>query len=656
MKENKRVGVIVNTIYSEYSVSFMKGVDRYCAENKCSYYLFPLEHGKNSGIYDYHCETLLTFINKNNLDGLVFASSTLANNYKSDLPRLVESIKMLPPIPKVSVGLEIEGIPTIKINAKKAIKDLTSHLIEEHGCKKFALMRCDSGNFESVERENCVVESLSEHGLELNPKWILNGNFLFDNAYSSMSNFLRTNPTADFDAVVCLNDSMAMGVMNCLVDRGVSVPERVKITGFDNVFETYPAELNITTVDQKIEDFSFKAMEGVCKLIDGGRLPPLELVDAAVKLRGSCGCVEKEPLPAKKLFEPELKRRYEIFRMGGNQLYMLHYFLMETQTPVPLENLYSRLHYSLCLFDIRGMVLVLYNHSVYFERDSDFKRPDSARVAMTFFNDRNYERPDIIFNPNALIVPPEVSEKLVDGGYTIYPIYAESFQYGYILLKLGRFERIFYQSVFELISKEIVTSIKITGEQTEKNSLRNQNVTLEQYSEKMHKLSFTDEMTGLLNRRGFYEYARRQIQSSLLADRTGLVIYCDMDGLKKINDTYGHDVGDRAIKYEAEVLKNIFRSSDISGRLGGDEFAVLAVDMKQKDFPRIKRALAAECEKINSGSLEPFTLSMSVGCAEFGPGNNDIEELINSADSSQYEDKRAKKEAQKKKKKFWWQK
>ncbi|MBQ9627248.1 MAG: LacI family DNA-binding transcriptional regulator [Treponema sp.] len=170
MKENKRVGVIVNTIYSEYSVSFMKGVDRYCAENKCSYYLFPLEHGKNSGIYDYHCETLLTFINKNNLDGLVFASSTLANNYKSDLPRLVESIKMLPPIPKVSVGLEIEGIPTIKINAKKAIKDLTSHLIEEHGCKKFALMRCDSGNFESVERENCVVESLSEHGLELNPK------------------------------------------------------------------------------------------------------------------------------------------------------------------------------------------------------------------------------------------------------------------------------------------------------------------------------------------------------------------------------------------------------------------------------------------------------------------------------------------------------
>lgn len=655
MKEHKRVGVVVNTIYSDYSVAFMEGVDRYCAKNDCSYYLFPLEHGKNSGIYDYHCETLLTFINKNNLDGLVFASATLANNFKSDLPRLVESIKMLPPIPKVSVGLEIEGIPTIKINAKKALKNLVSHLIEERGCRKFVLMRCDSGNFESVERENCVVECLSEHGIQMNPKWILNGNFLFDNAYSSMSNFLRANEGAAFDAVVCLNDSMAMGVMNCLVDKGYKIPDQVKITGFDNVFETYPGELDITTIDQKIDAFSYKAMEDVCSLIDGGRLPPLELVEASIAYRGSSGCGNRDAAPKRNAFEADLKRRYEIFRLGGVQLYMLHYFLMETQTPVPLENLYNRLHYSLCLFDIQGMVLVLYNHSVYFERDTDFKRPDSARVAMTFFNDRNYERPDIMFNPNVLILPPEIKEKLVGGGYTIYPIYAESFQYGYILLKLGRFERIFYQSVFELISKEIVTSIKITGEQTEKNSLKNQNVTLEQYSEKMHRLSFTDEMTGLLNRRGFYEYARRQIQSSLVAGRSGLVIYCDMDGLKKINDTYGHDVGDRAIKYEAEVLKAIFRSSDIAGRLGGDEFAVLAVDMKAKDFPRIKRALAAECEKINSGSLEPFTLSMSIGYTEFNPGKSDIEELINSADSSQYEDKRSKKEAEKKKKKFWWQ-
>lgn len=649
----KRVGVLVNTIYSEYSVAFMEGIDRYCAENDCSYVLFPLEHGKNSGIYDYHCETLLSFVNKNNLDGIVFATATLANNYKVDLPRLVESIKMLPPIPKVSVGMEIEGIPTIKIDSMSAIKNLISHMVEKHGCKNFVIMRCDNGNFESLERERCILETLKGYGIQVNPSWILNGTFSFDNAYSSMNSFLRSNPNASFDAVVCLNDSMAMGVMNCLVDNNIKVPGQVKITGFDNVFETSEGELNITTVDQRIGDFAYSAMQSVNALINGERVESLQLTDAALVVRHSCGC-KSEPLSEECIYDVAVKRRYDIFRLGGNQLYMLHYFLMETQTPVPLENLYSRLHYSLCLFDINEMVLVLYNHSIFFEKGTEFKRPDAAKVVMSFFNEKSFERPDISFNPNARILPPEILERM-SAGYTLFPIYAECFQYGYVFMRLGRYERIFYQTVLELISKEIVTSIKITGEQTEKNSLKNQNVTLEQYSEKMHRLSFTDEMTGLLNRRGFYEYARRQIASSIEAGRTGLVIFCDMDGLKKINDTYGHDFGDRAIKYEAQILKSVFRSTDISARLGGDEFAVLACDMRLKDFPRIKRAMAVECDKINSGSLEPFTLSVSVGCAEFSALKSDIDDLLTNADSSQYEDKRSKKEAEKKKKKPWWQ-
>ena len=649
----KRVGVLVNTIYSDYAAAFIKGVDKYCDGHDCVSYLFPLEHGKNSGLYDYHCETLLSFINKNNLDGIVFASSTLANNYKSDLPRLVESIKMLPPIPKVSVGLEIEGIPTIKIDSAKSMKETVQHLVDEHGCKRFVLIRCDANNFESAERESCVVEALKERGIELDPKWILNGNFIFDNAYSSLANFMKGNPDAGFDAVVCLNDSMAMGAMSCLADRGIDVPGKVKVTGFDNVFETSSGELNITTIDQRIEEFSYAAMENARALIDGVKVPQLKLIPARRVVRHSCGC-QNVPECDLEYSAANLKTRYKLFRQSGSQLYMLHYFLMETQTPVPLDNLYARLHYSLCLFDIRGMILVLYKHSVYFERGGvEFKRPGEARVAMTFFNERTFERPDIFFNPNAAMLPREIAEK-AEGGYVIFPIYAECFQYGYIFIKLGRYEKVFYQLVFELISKEIVTSIKITGEQAEKNSLKNQNVTLEQYSEKMHRLSFTDEMTGLLNRRGFYEYAKRQISAAVLNGRNGLAIYCDMDGLKKINDTYGHDVGDRAIKYEAQVLKSVFRSTDLVGRLGGDEFAVLACDMKLKDFPRVKKALMAECEKINAGSLEPFTLSVSVGCSEFSADKEDVDELLNSADSSQYEDKRAKKEAEKKKKAPWW--
>ncbi len=638
----RHIGVLVNTIYSDYSVAFLNAVKRYCAENDWDYYVFPLEHGKNSGIYDYHCETLLGFISKHNIEGLVVASATLA--YDKEFNRVLQTVKMLPPIPKVSVGFKIEGIPSIKIDPTDALRKLVFHLVDIHKAEKFLVIRCAKGNFQSDEREKIIVGALAEKGIDIDDDHILNGSFLFNNANSVLHNYLRTHGK-DFDAIVCLNDSMALGAYQCLTDNGYDVPKDVLLTGFDNVFETSAGEFSFTTIDQNIENCVMLSLATLSRCIAGERVAAIETIHAEPVFRNSCGCNTSGETVLYKDRVAVNQRRYKILRMSDNQLYMLHYFLMETQTPIPLDSLYSRLHYSLCLFDVHGFILVLYDRPVYYVKNSDFCRPSNAKVLMTFFNEGSFERPDISFNPNLCILPPEISKK-VRGGWTIYPIYAESYQYGYILFEFGRYERIFYQSIFELISKEIVTSIKITGEQTEKNSLINQNINLEVYSEKMQKLSFTDEMTGLLNRRGFYEMARRKIESCIQAGGCGLVIFCDMDGLKKINDTYGHDVGDRAIKCEARVLKSIFRSTDIVGRLGGDEFAVIAADMKPKDFPRIKKALDLECEKINFSSLDPFVLSVSVGFSEFNGVKCEIEELLNTADSSQYKDKRAKKEAE----------
>lgn len=653
MKKGERIGILLNTFYSDYSVVFMNGIDRFCADKDCSYFVFPLEHGKNSGVYDSHCETLTKFIREENIDGLIIAGSTLA--YGRTISHVIETARMLPPhLPKIFVGFPVEGIHSIDITADRALKNLAGHLVKEHGVKAPVIMRCAKGNFESDIRERILLEEFSSLGVNVPEERIINGNFLFDNAISSLSNYIRKFG-ADFDAVVCLNDSMAMGAQKCLDEKELYVPEKIIVTGFDNVFETSTAELSITTIDQHIAELAYSSMEKLFSVMEGRSVPMITSIDAELVVRGSCGCpanYEKNGPGSKESYS---QHRYEIFRRSTNQLYMLHYFLMETQTPVPLENLYSRLHYSLCLFDIHGFVIVLYKHSVYHEAGENFKFPDSAKVAMTFFNEGSFERPDTEFNPNDGILPDSVMDKM-KGGYSVFPIYAENYQYGYLMFDFGRYERIFYQSIFELIAKEIVTSIKLSYEQTEKNSLKDQNTTLEQYSQKMHELSFTDEMTGLLNRRGFYEYARQQITTSLSQGRGGLIIYCDMDGLKKINDTFGHDVGDRAIKYEAQVLRAIFRSNDIVGRLGGDEFAVLAADMKPKDFGRIKKALAAECDKINSGCLEPFVLSVSIGFTEFTSAKDDIEELLNSADSAQYEDKRAKKEKQKQKEKksAWW--
>ena len=154
-------------------------------------------------------------------------------------------------------------------------------------------------------------------------------------------------------------------------------------------------------------------------------------------------------------------------------------------------------------------------------------------------------------------------------------------------------------------------------------------------NEQLHQLSIMDELTGLHNRRGFMLLAEEQL---LYAKRTGrnlLVFYADLDGLKQINDQYGHIVGDEAILTAAHALNQTFRASDIKARLGGDEFIVLAVEAKEHDAQTL---LARLHEKFADNNL-----SISVGVVTFDAKNEiSIPDLVARADQAMYSEKRRK--------------
>lgn len=157
-------------------------------------------------------------------------------------------------------------------------------------------------------------------------------------------------------------------------------------------------------------------------------------------------------------------------------------------------------------------------------------------------------------------------------------------------------------------------------------------------------LSYTDELTKRLNRRGFYELGKVAIDKALKKGLTGLVFYVDMDGLKSINDTYGHEAGDRAINYEASILHSVFRDTDVIGRLGGDEFAVVAPGMPSYLYDSVCQSIENECNEINMTKNEPFRVSMSVGSYEFSKETADLETVLKRADKAQYVVKKAKKD------------
>lgn len=164
--------------------------------------------------------------------------------------------------------------------------------------------------------------------------------------------------------------------------------------------------------------------------------------------------------------------------------------------------------------------------------------------------------------------------------------------------------------------------------------------------EELRAKTLVDELTGLYNRRGFLALAEQHLKLARLA-RTGCyLVFIDVDGLKAINDTYGHEEGGRALTETAEILRQTFRESDILARLGGDEFAVLAIEARKSSSQIISARLEERTRACNGQRKHPFRLSLSVGAARFDPENPcTTDELLARADAMMYEDKRRKRQS-----------
>ena len=158
----------------------------------------------------------------------------------------------------------------------------------------------------------------------------------------------------------------------------------------------------------------------------------------------------------------------------------------------------------------------------------------------------------------------------------------------------------------------------------------------------LRMLSLVDELTALYNRRGLSFLAEQLFRLSR-RNKTGLaLIAADLDYLKQINDRYGHQEGDRALKNAAAILKKSFRESDIAARTGGDEFAVLAIAADESRLPQLLVKLRENVEAHNRARKEPYRLGISAGYAYALPGEDTtLEALMAEADKALYEQKKA---------------
>jgi diguanylate cyclase (GGDEF)-like protein/PAS domain S-box-containing protein len=161
--------------------------------------------------------------------------------------------------------------------------------------------------------------------------------------------------------------------------------------------------------------------------------------------------------------------------------------------------------------------------------------------------------------------------------------------------------------------------------------------------DEMREMSFRDQLTGLYNRRGFITLAEQQIKATNRAKRQMPLAFIDVDDMKWINDTLGHEEGDQALIDTANIFRRTFRESDIIARIGGDEFAVLATDVQEMDPEILSSRLQQNIDAYNTDEAQNYTLSMSWGIAMYDPESpTSLDELMSAADELMYAQKRSK--------------
>jgi diguanylate cyclase (GGDEF)-like protein len=158
----------------------------------------------------------------------------------------------------------------------------------------------------------------------------------------------------------------------------------------------------------------------------------------------------------------------------------------------------------------------------------------------------------------------------------------------------------------------------------------------------LENLTLTDELTGLRNRRGFNEHLHRALASAERYGDDGVLVFCDLDAFKDINDTFGHHVGDMVLKQVARVINAQVRETDIVARLGGDEFAILMIQTNWRDGLKRAQMLSHVMNRtIVTHEGHEIGISASFGVEPFGP-NDEATHLVARADMAMYVNKRKK--------------
>ena len=631
----KLIAVFGGALHSEKEYSFLSRFESACREHGFFILAFSFS-GENlhSGQGLESEFTLIRLVEDLPLCGIVMLRESLTSDMLvTEIKRSADARN----IPIFSLEKPTDDCINIIYDYRESFKMIVRHVIDVHRASKIVMIGGIKGNLFSEERIDGYKDALNECGIPFDENMVYYGDFWDRPTRIAMHEIIDSGKIPE--AICCANDSMAITAVEVLLEAGFRVPEDVVVTGFDGIQTAHFNNPPISTMEPDYDAEVDIIITDITSYMETGTIPLKEQKLLYQMCQDtSCGCINPHPCDLKSTVS-------EI-----NSDIIGNYWLIESMNHIISEASGLDSLYDLPDVVIReiGLWLHALDHVGIFAEltDHEYPEPDGHtyrtlyRKDHTGFSGMGDTYSEQVFLPGLESI---TSRDDIAHLIMVRLLHTASTPYGYIA---ECFDKLAHKEIrrCEIIGMFLSTAIGIILS-NKKLSLLNKR--LMQANREIADISATDYLTGILNRRGFFDKLKEALEEQENFGRYLTMFSIDMDGLKNINDSYGHEEGDFAIKTMADAIRSFAARNGFSSRYGGDEFACAIItddplDLSADDV-RIRLHSVIHRKTENLGKEYFITASVGSCCKMIDHDpvrmNKIMEQMLRRCDEEMYRDK-----------------
>ena len=557
-------------------------------------------------------------------DGLLVQSNQIV---LSEARKEVEEIIAYSGIPAIAIGCELEGCSLVYFDNRKAQYTMAEHIIMEHGARRLVYLTgiMDNDCPEGQERLDGFRDACRDNGVPEENVEIIRGTWRTSDGVSVARRWLRNKEPLP-DAFVCANDEMALGLLETLQESGIRIPRDVLVCGFDNLSSAELSSPRLSTVHTDHSKLDYFAADMLMRRIRGEDIPTRIPFEFELICSESCGC---HNAPRRGVIRDLYFQQTRFLRSFYVQQDQMAEALFEAEDLTDLMRIISKNH---TIFGCDDIYLCI--NEYYFDNYDKSMWPNYAEsfdTTMVLYDStpaglRGDE--EMIRFPTADLLPEKLMEK--EPFLMFYPLHYNTYSIGYLVL-----DGICTASKLNL-HESILNFLEIAIENVRKKGL------LHNLNDTLDDLYVHDALTGLYNRFGLSRFGQQRYDDLLASEGSVQILFIDMDDMKSINDRYGHEAGDAALKISSRILQRTCSADAFIMRYGGDEFIIIDSGRVRHLDDRILEA----ADEYNRTSGMPFTLGFSIGTARTDANERmPVDDCIKAADSLMYKVKQKRKAA-----------